>query len=142
MKVMWSRKRSLFKGQSEGIFFGHGGFTLLEVVVALAILSGTLVSVLVLHHRNLVLFQRATSLTQATFLAQEYFAGLAVGEKTPDLMNTEGTFPGQENSAYRWQQEVEPAGMDGLLRVRLKVLWGEERQGEFVEFISYVAENP
>ncbi|HLC25197.1 MAG TPA: DUF559 domain-containing protein [bacterium] len=134
-----ARKRK--KGEGKPVS-DERGFTLLEVVVALAILSGTLVSLLVLHHRNLVLFQRATSLTQATFLAQEYLAGLTQGDKVSGLANAEGTFPGQENSPYRWQQEVEPASADGLLRIRLKVLWGEERQGEFVEFISYVAENP
>lgn len=120
----------------------EAGFTLLEVVVALAILAGTLVSLLVLHQRNLILFQQASSLTRATFLARGFFADLAAKEQPPAVTSSEGTFPGSGNDSYHWQEEVDPAGEDGLLLVRLKILWGDEKKGESAQFFTYMAGNP
>lgn len=120
----------------------RGGFTLLEVVIALAILAGTLVSLLALHQRNLAMVQRAGEITQATFLARESLAGLAGPDQAADLTDGEGTFPEEDGGPYRWNRQVEPTGVDGLLRIRLKVLWGEEGRGDFVEFTAYVAHTP
>ncbi len=134
---MWSKKKNLFNPAGE--LFSESGFTLLEVVVALAILSGALVSLLVLHQHNLADFRNAASLSRATFLAREYLAGITTGENASEPGETEGSFPQEAGDVYRWRREIEPTDAEGLLRVHLKVLWGEEKRGEFVEFTTYVA---
>ena len=47
------------------------GFTLLEVLVAMAVLAVALVSLLGLYNRSLILTIRAQRLSTATLLAQE-----------------------------------------------------------------------
>jgi general secretion pathway protein I len=101
------------------------GFTLLEVMVALAILAVALVVLLGLRNRDVQLQAYARDLTRATLLARER-AATADAEGTPALGYTEGDFA--DDPGFSWQQQVTPflaeiVG-DRVREVRVSVLWG------------------
>jgi general secretion pathway protein I len=107
------------------------GFTLLEVLVALAILAVSLVSLLGLHNYSLALVIREQNLTPALLLAQEmmtrtHLEGLAAASQHPggDFETIHpGLYPG-----FRWQREILPTEIDSLWEVRVRVLWGEQEE--------------
>ena len=74
------------------------GFTLLEVMVAIAILGTALVSLLSLHHQSMQSVIRAQDMTRASMLAQAVMTEAEL-ERFPDLGRRSGDFqslfPGQ-----------------------------------------------
>jgi len=118
------------------------GFTLLEVLVAVAVLGLGLVSLLGLHVRNLALLERDQRITESTLLARELMTQAEV-EPFPDLGVTEGDFedlhPG-EFPDLRWEREVLPAPLPipvpDVREVRIRVFHGEEESGDDVT-LSY-----
>ncbi len=100
------------------------GFTLLEILVALAILSIAFVSLLGLHLRNLRLTLREQNLTRALLLAQEVMTrtlleGLSAKE------HLEGDFA-EPSSLFRWEREILPTEVEGLWEVRVQIRQGEK----------------
>src|SRR5262249_54706992 len=68
------------------------GFTLLEVLVAVAVLGLALVSLLGLHVRNIDLIARDERVTEATMLARGLMAEIDADTTMPQLGTTEGDF--------------------------------------------------
>jgi type IV pilus modification protein PilV len=86
------------------------GFTLLEIMVALAILATGIVAVLELFGGSLRLGSKASQRTQAVIYAQNVMDRVLAKERLEDGENS-GEFPG----GYRWQariQEVHPPEED------------------------------
>jgi general secretion pathway protein I len=79
------------------------GFTLLEVMVAVAVVAIALVPLLRLHLLSLDATARAQDLTQAVFLAQEKIASI---RSFPDAGEEQGTFERPELSRFRWYTVV------------------------------------
>ena len=109
----------------------HAGFTLLEVMFALAVIAATLVVVLGSQSQSLSLATETKFTTTAIFLAQHKMAQLEAGNPE-DLSADSGDF-GEDFPGYRWELEVndapdiEPEGVsDYLGQVDLTVLWGED----------------
>src|SRR5262245_10588774 len=115
-----------------------GGFTLLEVLVALVVLATTVVAVLQLFGGGLRLARNAGDHAEAALLANAKLAALDPGPLTEG--STEGT-----EGPYRWTRRVtldpsllpmEPATSEGLgirlARVSVEVRWGERRRFELV----------
>ncbi|MGF1525322.1 MAG: prepilin-type N-terminal cleavage/methylation domain-containing protein [Candidatus Competibacterales bacterium] len=111
------------------------GFTLMEVLVAFAILGvtlGTLLQVFATGLRNTAL---ATEYTRATLHAQSLLAGVGITEPLEA-----GVVADDLDDTYRYEILVEPVVLEGLdpddlrgelLRVAVAVRWGEggrERQ--------------
>ena len=67
------------------------GFTLLEVLVAVAVLGLALVSLLALHVRNIDLIARDQRVTEATLLARDLMTDVEAGP-FPDLGMSAGDF--------------------------------------------------
>jgi len=101
------------------------GFTLLEVMVALAILAVSLVVLLGLRNRDVQLQAYARDLTRATLLARE-MAATADKDGTPDLGFVEGDF-GLDHPGFSWQRQVTPFMSeligDKVREVRVSVTW-------------------
>jgi type II secretion system protein I len=95
---MWNRK--LAESPAPGAL---AGFTLLEVVVALAIVAIALVPLLRLHLLSLDATVRAQDLTTAVLLAQGHMAAMGA---FPDTGEAEGAFEDPELSKFRWQTAV------------------------------------
>ena len=89
------------------------GFTLIEVMVAIAILGIALLGLLGLHHQSMQSIIRAEQATRAAMLAQAVMTEAEL-ERYPDLGlttgNFEASFPGQFRD-FRWQRLVEASGM-------------------------------
>jgi len=103
------------------------GFTLLEVLVALAVLAVALVSLLGLQNRNLRLSTQAERLSTGTLLVREMLTRTQL--EGPDAARvTSGDFsdfhPGQYPE-FRWHRTVHPAPLEGLWELRVDVTWGE-----------------
>ena len=81
------------------------GFTLLEVMVALAIIATVLISVYKLHAQSLTLAHETRFHGIAPFLAQQKMAELT-GEQTDFPENETGDF-GEDFPNFRWQVAVE-----------------------------------
>jgi general secretion pathway protein I len=114
------------------------GFTLLEVLVAMAVLAVALVSLLGLYNRSLLLTIRAQRLSVATLLVQEMLTRTQL-EGMDAMRMTAGDFadlhPGQYPE-FRWYRAVRPTALEGLWELRVGVSWGE-RQDETCELTLF-----
>jgi general secretion pathway protein I len=116
------------------------GFTLLEVMVAMAILGIALLGLLGLHHQSMVSVIRAQQTTRAAMLAQAVMTEAEL-ERFPDLGMTSGdfeaAFPG-EFPDFRWARNVVESGMfPDVRKVQVLVRYGPKLSLSFelVEFL-------
>jgi len=112
----------------------HRGFTLLEVLVAVAVLGVALTALLALHAGNIRLTAEAQDLTVATMLASR-LAALAKAQDYPRVGTEQGTFSdelviqsqfneeygGPLSEDFLWRREVEATGLENLRLVRISV---------------------
>jgi len=118
------------------------GFTLLEILVAVAILGVALVSLLGLHARNLRLFAESQDVTVAGLLASRLAAETQSGA-FPAVGAESGTFVGFDEepslefgersggnlaTRFSWRRDVESTGLENLRRVRVAVYAGAETE--------------
>jgi len=102
------------------------GFTLLEVMIALAILAVALVALLGLRNRDVELQAYARDVTRATLVARQ-MALTVDADGTPEMGFTEGDF-GTDRPGFAWKRQVTPFMAeflgDRVREVRVSVLWG------------------
>ncbi len=120
------------------------GFTLFEVVVAMAVLGLIFSTAFGVLAAGLRAAKASTDYTQAVLLAERQIEGLLSEGVQPGFVD--GTFEG----GYRWTAEVSPEGPAAqelqarLFKVRVKVFWpgrrGEEKQFELVTLATVVEE--
>ena len=104
--TMWNRRR--VKGC---VLRTAPGFTLLEVLVAVAIVAIALVTFMGLHLHSLEDTIRAQDLTTAVLLAQ---AKMATMGEFPDTGAAEGKFEGPELERFQWATAVTEHPLDAL----------------------------
>src|SRR5512139_4296244 len=114
------------------------GFTLLEVMVALAIIAFAVVGLLGLHARSIQIVARDQNLTRATLLARELVSQIQFQVMTnglQDLGDSQGTFEGYPG--YRWERQVLPTGLDEMREVVVRVIFDEANPAacELVYFV-------
>ena len=86
--------------------YGSSGFTLLEVMVALAIIATVLVSVYQLHAQSLSLANETRFNGIAPFLAQQKMSEMTSGQtELPE--DASGDF-GEDFPNYKWKLDMEP----------------------------------
>ena len=112
------------------------GFTLLEVMVAMAIIAIALTAVLGSQSQGVSLASEAKFNTTAPLLAQSKIAEIEVAE-ADDLSGNSGDF-GEDFPGYTWEFSVEdivfekPENVSDLLKqIDLKVSWGDEAQYQY-----------
>lgn len=105
----------------------RSGFTLLEVMIAVAFIGIAMLALLSLHQSNLDSVIRAQDLTSASMLAQQLMS-TAEADRFPPPGQTRGDFsrdyPGRYKN-FRWEREVDvlPQFPD-VRRVRVSVIYG------------------
>ncbi len=116
------------KGDQEGLNFEFsvlssrraGGFTLLEVVIALAVVGGLLVTLLYTLNYHLGIADRHRVVTVATELAKGKMYDM---EKTPVVEKK--TFP-DPYSDYSYETSIRPSLMPGMSEIGVVVMNGKE----------------
>jgi type II secretion system protein I len=115
-------------------------FTLLEVMVAIAILGIALLGLLGLQHQSMQSVIRAQQETRASMLAQAVMTEAEL-ERYPDLGMTSGdfeaSFPG-EFKDFRWEREVDASGtFPDVREVKVLIRYGPTLSQSFalVEFL-------
>lgn len=109
---------------SSSISTNRGGFTLLEVLVAVAILGASMAVLLAAVNRSLVLNFESKSLLIADNLAQRKIAEIEL-EGFPRSRVDAGEF--EEEPGYGWTLVIEPVDLPGIeasvMLVQLTILW-------------------
>jgi len=103
------------------------GFTLLEVLVAVAILGVALVTLLGLHVDNLARLARDQRVSEAALLAQGLMAEVEAGP-VPELGVERGDFEERYPERFPgvgWEREVLPTPLADLQEVRVRVFHGD-----------------
>jgi len=114
------------------------GFTLVEVMVALAVIAFAFVGLLGLHGRNIKAIARDQSLTRATLLARELVSQIqfqVASGGLQDLGDSHGTFEGYPG--YRWERVVVPTELAEVRQVIVRVVW-DERNPNACELVYFV----
>jgi general secretion pathway protein I len=126
--TMWNRRRVKHQAHTRA-----AGFTLLEVLVAVAIVAIALVTFMGLHLRSLDATIRAQDLTTAVLLAQGKIA--TMGE-FPETGEEQGKFEGPELERFQWATAVTERTLDALdggltvtvRRLEVMVFWADGQQ--------------
>ncbi len=102
------------------------GFTLLEVMIALAIMTGTLLTVIGAFNHHLSLVGRDREETVALLLARGKLEEL---EMTPmeSLTGQEGTFA-PDRPDLSWKLTLKPTAVTGLRQLTLTVQWDDKQK--------------
>jgi type II secretion system protein I len=105
------------------------GFTLLEVLVAVAILGAGLTVLLGAVNRNLIMASQSKNLSIAGLLAQRKMAEIELGGY-PEIRKEQGQF--EEAPEFKWFLSVTPFGIPNLdteIRiVILRITWDDGKK--------------
>ena len=114
------------------------GFTLIEIVISMAILSIGLVGILSLFPVGFDSARRSIDLTQASLYAQEKLAEIKK-DGFPAVEATSGTFT---DTNYTWTADITEEDPDEYLRkVVLTVKWNYKNKVHSGVFTTYVAKH-
>jgi general secretion pathway protein I len=119
---------------------GRAGFTLLEVLIAVAVLGIALLALLSLEHQDLQSVIRSQEISRAAMLAQAVMTQAEL-ERFPPLGTTSGNFDRMYSGEYpnfRWTRSVvASADFPDLRKVEIQVFYGPNlgRHYAVVEFM-------
>ena len=120
---------------------GNNGFTLVEILVTLTVLSLALPA-LMYSFRNAAHGQASSeNRTTAVYLLKFRMAEIELSGY-PDIGDEEGEFG--ENSRFRWHSEVQDVVSDEiekLRRVTVTVTWQEQGKERSISMSTYVADR-
>ncbi|NLD36356.1 MAG: prepilin-type N-terminal cleavage/methylation domain-containing protein [Desulfatiglans sp.] len=112
--------------------FNSRGFSLMEVMFALALIGIALTTLLASQSQGLSLANEAKFYTTASFLAQGKMAEIEIAE-TEGIMNDSGDF-GDDYPDYTWEVEINSTSIelleeyaDRFKQIDLHVYFGENR---------------
>ena len=116
------------------------GFTLLEVMIALAIIAGALVVILHCHLIGVNLANRVKGISLASLLAQEKMEEIEM-ELALEEGEEEGDF--EEYPGFQWRVVVSRAELfeeeiEVLKKATVTVCWFDGRDGQELEVVSYL----
>ncbi|MEA3362895.1 MAG: type II secretion system protein [Thermodesulfobacteriota bacterium] len=115
------------------------GFSLLEVMIALAIVAVALVTLLGLSNRSILVQDKIQKVTSATLLAQQLMSEqeLNIGRSGLSWEPQEDTFA-EPFAAFRWQVSYQDTLISQVKQVTIQVFWGEVKKNEQVQLVSFL----
>jgi general secretion pathway protein I len=113
------------------------GFTLLEVMVALAIIAFAVVTYVHSQNTSIALLNESTNVTVATLLAQSRMVVLE-GSNITGALEREGTFEDPEYASFRWKERVVSTPLPNIFEAHVEVSWNDNRGQRSVELITLV----
>jgi general secretion pathway protein I len=128
------------------------GVTLLEAMIAMAIIAIAVPGLLALRNWDVELTNRAQTMTTATILAQaklletELIRFVPIGEQHGDFRSTlpgmVRTEPDQDRArGFRWTRIVAPTPFDAIREIRIRISWLDQGAEDGVEVTSYVLQS-
>ncbi len=114
------------------ILAGNRGMTLLETIVALAILAIGIVGVLHAFSTSVIATRAAESYSKGTILASQVASELD-RQTTVEAGEESGTFEDEPN--YSWEAVVEPADDNGLMRTTITVTWNRAANPRHLDLV-------
>ena len=117
----------------------NAGFTLLEIMIALAIVAIALVSLLGLANRSIAVQERLQRMTRATLLAQEKMTEIELAAEAETLVfePAAGVFA-EPFSDFRWRLEFADTPLPVVTQVSVTVAWGAEERNEAVDLSNFL----
>ena len=113
------------------------GFTLLEVMIATAIVAVAVTVLLGLGNRSLAVHDRLQQTTRATLLAQSRLAEIEVEARKGSRQDERGDFPAPDER-FHWQSVWLDTPLPSVRRIDLTVSWGAVERNEAVTLTSFV----
>lgn len=115
-----------------------GGFTLLEVMIAMAIMSIALISLQALNNRTIAIHEYLQRVTQATLLAQYKMSEVEAASAGALLQEaSQGVFA-EPYEQYRWQINFSETPLASVRMVTVDVVWGDSDKNEVVSIDSFI----
>jgi len=115
------------------------GFTLLEVMIALAILALVGVAFLRAQAGSIRLVDESNQISLATLLAREKMAEME-GMGFPEVGKNSGT-GGEAYPKFRWEQVVSSTELPSIRQVLVRVLWKDGTRERKLELVAYSAQK-
>ncbi len=115
------------------------GFSLLEVMIAMAIVAIALVSLLGLSNRSILVQDKIQRVTRATLLAQQLMSEqeLNVGNLRVNW-EPQGDVFLEPFTDFRWQVSYQDTLINQVKQVTVIVLWGDVEKNELVQLVSFL----
>jgi len=114
-------------------------FTLIEVLVALAVVALGFVALIRLHLISLNMADNANLTTQATLLADEKISQIQA-HRFPQLGSTSGTAQ-KNNTEFHWHTSITNARLPHLHHVNVDVTWKQGSHNKHISLATYIAEG-
>jgi general secretion pathway protein I len=128
VRQMVTSKNSKYRSQA--------GLTLLEVLIAVAISSIALVSLISLVLSSLDLEENARKVTEATMVADDKLKEIERGVVLPDPGVIEGLIDEKDPTGYTFKQSVSESMIKNVYLIEVEVFWNKKRSS--VALSSYV----
>ena len=115
------------------------GFTLFEVLVALAVIGISLVLILESFSLSAKISNESKNISLATLLANDKMVEIET-EGFPETGEEEGIFE-PPYSGFKWIKSIEDLEIEGMRKAVVAVYWKEEGQNEGVTLVAFIAER-
>jgi type II secretion system protein I len=112
------------------------GFTMVEVVVALAILSISLIAVFGAMRTCSMAAYHSRMLTKSVLLAESLLTEVMLN-KNKAFENTQG-----QTDVYLWQVNITPTPVENLAAICVQVKWQEQQRPQQYELFSLIYIEP
>lgn len=116
------------------------GFTLMEVLIALVILSVTFLWLLSAQSQGIDMAMRSKFLTTSTMLSQERISQVVSGVLAVSVGQDQGDF-GADYPGYTFEETMETTPLAGYRKYSLTVRWGGKGSPLESTIIAFIAEK-
>jgi prepilin-type N-terminal cleavage/methylation domain-containing protein len=118
------------------IIRNRSGFTLIEVVVAMALLGFSLMATFAVLNRCAVGSFHAKRMSQAMLVAERILNEIRLGDRRAFVV-TEGT-----EESFIWQSAIRSTEFENLGAVSVVVSWTEQNRKQAYQLLSFVQMKP